>query len=290
MVSLYKTDYSCLSDNLDAYWNRLLCSIDYIRWKEPYTGSLYASISFGDPSPSAIDCEVLTLAFLLLIEKYAYRIETSYMKITLGYRMQLPSSADFSFTLCKALPLCDEKGNRLNKRKILSTIEALVISLGERYIESEIKGVFIHLYFDQNEANKKIDFPTEISSEIAAAIKSNIINVLTSDKVLCDLPEVKSLKSKESRIPTKMNAIKTRGKACRSFIVADIETVLVNSVHVPYAAGYLVVHPGSDLTSLPSHFIETFYSENIHIYPNPQRFCKSSTNGRGRKCLGIVKT
>lgn len=44
---------------------------------------------------------------------------------------------------------------------------------------------------------------------------------------------------------------------------------MVNNVHVPYAAGYLVVKPGDDLTSIPSYSIQTFFSENhITFYPN----------------------
>ncbi|MCI47219.1 hypothetical protein A2U01_0068460, partial [Trifolium medium] len=33
------------------------------------------------------------------------------------------------------------------------------------------------------------------------------------------------------------------------FIVADTETVIIDSVHVPYAIGFLVVKPGDDLLS-----------------------------------------
>nr|CAD1823632.1 unnamed protein product [Ananas comosus var. bracteatus] len=90
---------------------------------------------------------------------------------------------------------------------------------------------------------------------------SNIINA--------NLLEVKSLMYKQSSIPSKISAIKGNNiKESRPFIVADIETILVNNVHVPYAIGYLVLMPGDDLTSLPSYLIQTFFSENhITFYP-----------------------
>lgn len=45
---------------------------------------------------------------------------------------------------------------------------------------------------------------------------------------------------------------------------------MVNNLHVPYAAGYLVVKPGDDLTSIPSYSIQTLFQKKNHItfYPN----------------------
>lgn len=43
-----------------------------------------------------------------------------------------------------------------------------------------------------------------------------------------------------------------------------METILINDVHVPYAAGFLVVKPGEDVGSKPDYSIETYFSED-HI-------------------------
>ncbi|EPS72962.1 hypothetical protein M569_01793, partial [Genlisea aurea] len=52
-------------------------------------------------------------------------------------------------------------------------------------------------------------------------------------------------------------------------IVADIETVMVDNIHTPYALGFLVVNPGSDLTCLPSHSINMYFSEDhISVFSN----------------------
>lgn len=47
-----------------------------------------------------------------------------------------------------------------------------------------------------------------------------------------------------------------------TFIVADMETVLIEDVHVPYAVGFLVIEPGIDISSETTHSIETYFSED----------------------------
>ena len=260
-----KRFHSSLSYSFYGYWARLRSSIDSVRWKEIYPGSLYASMDFLYPYPRAIDCDVLTFAFIQLLEQYAYNIDSAYLKFCIGYKMQLPSSCDISLTLGKAIPLCDQIGNRVPKKKIYEMIEQLVKLYGEQYQDAVIKGIFIRMYYEKKDSPQLIDFPNDISSDIL----THIYQVMESEMESCELPDVKSLQYKESRIPTKIKAIKGKGTKCSSFIVADIETILVNSVHVPYAAGYLVVNPGDDLTSIPEYSIQTFFSENhIPFYPN----------------------
>lgn len=245
------------------YWDRLQSSIESVRCKTVYPGSIYASTSFIEPYPRAIDFEVVTLAFIQLLEQYAYHIDSEYLKLTIGYTMQLPSSSDLSFTLGKAIPLCDPLGNRVPKKMIYEMIERQVRLYGEQYQDAVIKGVFIRIYYEAKDSLTSIAFP-KISDMI-----SQIINVMDSEIGSGELPEVKSLLYKKSRIPTKISSIKSKTTECRPFIVADIETLLVNNVHVPYAAGYLVVNPGDNLTSIPSYSIHTFFSENhITFYPN----------------------
>lgn len=48
---------------------------------------------------------------------------------------------------------------------------------------------------------------------------------------------------------------------CTSFLVADTETILVDNVHVPYAAGFCLVKPGLGIPN--KNQIETYYSEDF---------------------------
>ncbi|KAF3778769.1 DNA polymerase [Nymphaea thermarum] len=173
--------------------------------------------------------------------------------------MQVPASYDVSFTLGHAIPLCDPVGNRLHKKRIYDMIDKLVRLNGEKYNDAVVKGVFICIYYESKDSHQSLDFPN-ISN-----LLGRIRNVMDSEIVSGNLPEVLSLMYKQTRIPSKISAIKGHQKECRPFIVADLETIVLNDVHVPYVAGYLVVKPGDDLTSLPSYSIKTFFSENYMI-------------------------
>ncbi|XP_050217594.1 DNA polymerase-like [Mercurialis annua] len=187
------------------------------------------------------------------------------MKLTIGYTMLLPSSYEISFTLGNAIPLYDPLGNIINKKMIYDMIEQLVRLNGEKYNDAEVKGVFIRVYYKSKDSFKPLDFPN-ISYANLMGIISNVI--MNSDIVSGNLPEVKSLLYKKSRIPSYISSIKGNKKGCHPFIVSNLETVVENNVNIPYDAGYLVVKPGDDLRNLPSYSIQTFLSENhINFYP-----------------------
>lgn len=240
---------SVLLVDLYGSFYRLKSLIECVKWKQLYPGSIYCSIDFIHPYPRVIDYEVLTLAFIILIELYAYNVDSDYVKFTIGYHMQLPYSQEISFTLDKAIPLCDHLGNRLPKRVIYDKIENVLKLYAELYQDAEIKGVFIRIYYDKDSVKSELlNFP-EISDDILI----NIRNVMESDIGSIEIPDVKSLSkmNKEKRIPTQIKAIKKgKVKKCRPFIVADLETIIVNSAHVPYAVGYCVVHPGDDFHTI----------------------------------------
>ncbi|KAF9603635.1 hypothetical protein IFM89_037148 [Coptis chinensis] len=74
-------------------------------------------------------------------------------------------------------------------------------------------------------------------------------------------PEVKSVS-----YPTHIPALKASNKERRAFIVADTETILINDVHVPYAAGFLVVNPGDDVSIKPDYELESYFSEDTLFF------------------------
>lgn len=221
-------------DNYYGYWNSLQKNIDSVSSKTLYSGSIYASMSFNEPYPRAIDFEVLTLAFIQLLEQYALNIESDYVQFTIGYSMQLPLNSDVSVTLGKAIPLCDKLGNRVPRSTVYDKIEQQVMLYGEQYQDALIQAVFLRIYYEPKDSlkQKSIDHPN-INDMFRL-----IINVMDSKIEGVDLPDVKSLQTVMSRIPNKINTLKRSSLKCRSFIVADLETILVDNVHVPYAAGY----------------------------------------------------
>lgn len=56
----------------------------------------------------------------------------------------------------------------------------------------------------------------------------------------------------------------TNNVSAASFIVADIETVIVNRRHIPYSIGFLVVRPGDDIASKKKSNFECYYSEDYY--------------------------
>ena len=76
-----KRSYSSI--NYYYYWERLQYGIDSVRWKNRYPGNIYASTSFMEPYPRITDYEVIILAFIQLLEQYAYNIDSEYLKFTM---------------------------------------------------------------------------------------------------------------------------------------------------------------------------------------------------------------
>lgn len=81
------------------------------------------------------------------------------------------------------------------------------------------------------------------------------------------MPALKSLQSKKSRISNRIDALKSSfNQKRRPFLVADIESLIKDDIHVPYAAGYLALNPNDNLTSIPEEERKTFLCE-YHSHP-----------------------
>ncbi|XP_019085454.1 PREDICTED: uncharacterized protein LOC109126391 [Camelina sativa] len=92
-------------------------------------------------------------------------------------------------------------------------------------------------------------------------------------------PPAKSFRKKRQvqKYITKADIRKGERKA---FNVADLETIMYDFnkdgvlVHVPYAAGFLVIEPDADVGSIPIHKFESYYSEDFYH----DTFCERSDN------------
>jgi hypothetical protein len=62
----------------------------------------------------------------------------------------------------------------------------------------------------------------------------------------------------------RITKIKSSSALRKSFLVADIETILISNKHVPYAAGLMEVEPGKDLPSIDE--ITWWYSEDVESF------------------------
>uniref|UniRef100_A0A7N0RAQ6 DNA-directed RNA polymerase n=1 Tax=Kalanchoe fedtschenkoi TaxID=63787 RepID=A0A7N0RAQ6_KALFE len=154
--------YSSL--NLYYYWERLQAGINNVRWNIRYPGNLYASISFMPPYPLIIDFDVLILAFIQLLEQYTYKLDSNYIKFTIGYNMNLPNTSDLSFTLGKAIPLLELEIDRKariwarvsRKQKISILVLSSAMGSNLREIIENVCYPEIFLSFLNDKEKKKI--------------------------------------------------------------------------------------------------------------------------------------
>lgn len=73
-------------------WYLLHELIESVTCRTRYPGNNYAFMTFSSPYPRVTDCDILTLAFLRLLENYVYTLDSTYSKVTLGYKMYFPLS------------------------------------------------------------------------------------------------------------------------------------------------------------------------------------------------------
>lgn len=143
-----------------------------------------------------------------------------------------------------------------------SSIDRMVRVYAEKYGGAVIKGLFISVFYDiEGGANQKENFSP--IKELPENCIWEIEKILSSDTPCTSPPTALSMNRKSARVSYKMTALKEGLKGqCRPFLVGDIERVPLTEVHVPYAAGFLAVHPGDNLTSIPDSSIKTFFSED----------------------------
>jgi hypothetical protein len=128
----------------------------------------------------------------------------------------------------------------------------------EKYDGDYIVGLFIRVYME----GKKMDRPA-LSSEERDSSLSSIIQASAglSEIEPITAREILNRNRKRSH-PTHITALKSSSTKLKPFIVADTETILIDNVHKPYAAGLLMVRPGEEINDL---MIYTYFSENYSI-------------------------
>ncbi|KAG5524153.1 hypothetical protein RHGRI_030974 [Rhododendron griersonianum] len=185
---------------------------------------------------------------------------------TIGYKIRV-ESGEVSFTIGTAIHLnrSDSSGNALPNKEVFNQIWELIVKEGEIYRDNEILGVFLRVYIEKRikkNKNKRIS---------AYEVDSYINKLVLLENSMKDIGKtsgkVSMLRQRDSK-SLYITALKPHTTELKPFIVADLETVLVESqndddYHVPYAAGLLPVHPGEDVESKPNREFSLYFSEDI---------------------------
>nr|KUM49076.1 DNA polymerase [Picea glauca] len=119
----------------------------------------------------------------------------------------------------------------------------LVAQKAEEYNKEVLSGLSVRMYMEGMQDKDVTLTYEEIDTKIWELINANI----GDGDGDAEPQEVPAMGGSKRRYPDHVTALKPKGKDRQPFIVADTETVLVNDVHVPYAAGFLFVYPGKEL-------------------------------------------
>lgn len=241
---------------LDSHLNRFKSIIDCERCKKPYSGLIIAEAHFKDPYLLGGEIDVIVLVVMRLLIMYALNVVCKYGKFTIGYHLKLPIGNDVKFTIGLGIPLYDDIGYPVANKDLFALISKYVAQKAEHYESDVILGVFIRFYHMGTQEIQEVS----LSSEALSRRISELMNAGIGS------PPIVEAMDRRVRHPNYISVLKSRTKERRGFIVADTETVLLNEIHVPYAAGFLVVNPDDDVGRKRDSEIETYFSEDHLVY------------------------
>jgi len=256
----YSSTSFCEKSIFYGFYRRLERTIDRETTKDAYYGLRIAEVHFRNkPNLICVDSEVITLAIIRLLIKYVKNyLIFEYAKFTISYKI-IKSNDLFSFTIGESISLLN------SDYYIYTKISKLVRKKGEEYKNSELNSISIRVYYggykSQVIENKDVFSSDELAQKILDFISSDIegddpVEVVNMDRGM------------KPRYPNYIPVFKQKKKNINSFIVADLETVTIDDVHVPYAAGFLVVNQDINLTMVANHLIERYFSEDHWFIPD----------------------
>lgn len=171
------------------------------------------------------------------------------------------NSEEITFTIGSAIPLTYENDDLIPKRVVYDHIFRSLIKYSEIYDTYLVTKLTIRVYMDShNRGCQNRDGPSLTEDERERILLSIFEDKLSEMEPIIRLKEIRN--SKRSIYPCHITALKASRKELKPFIVADIETILINNEHKPYAAGLLLVRPGEQITD---RLIYTNFSEDHSI-------------------------
>ena len=237
-----------------ALLNSLFLKIERTSHQDPHPGFIIASHHFCDPYHLVNDINQLCLLTMDLLIQFAYPFLSGYGKFTISFTLKRSYGEELEYTLGPAIPLTNDDCKLIPMSEVYSHIYRYIKKEAERYDGDFIVRLMIRVYIE----GKKMDCPA-LSSEERESILSSIIQSGLSEISPIRAREIQNRKRSH---PTHITALKPSCTELKPFIVADTETILIDDVHKPYAAGLLMVRPGEQVNDL---LIDTYFSEDYSL-------------------------
>lgn len=247
--------------NFNKLYNLLCSSTDEISHHSPHPHKILAYNNFRDPYPLYEDIDLLSLACMDLLIQFAYPRISGYAKFTIVFTLLKPHDVRIEFTIGCAIPLTYQDDSFIPKTIVYSHIEALIRRVSEIYDGVNIDRITIRVFVERNILDWKPISEEEREKTLLSIFldmhpkeNKNNENVLIARRL-------KTGKLKRS-YPTHITSLKEVSTPPRPFIVADIETLLIDNIHMPYAAGLMEVSPGENISN---KIITTYFSEEYSL-------------------------
>ncbi|KAG5571414.1 hypothetical protein H5410_061180 [Solanum commersonii] len=232
-------------------------------------GDSYIEILLNSPHPMEYinsflainlfdECEIILNLVIYLLFKYAYPKGLEYGKFTIHYSMKTTSGI-ITYAIGQAITF---RVGGVNQ-PIRAIVDEYVRVKAEAYGDAVLTDIIIQSYYDQNISSVEINISND-------QITCRIVESVVSDEVY-DRIAMRKIENHKPKYLKHVTRLKLNCKERISFIVADTETILVESdtdqiekVHMPYAVGFLVVKPSSTTSKEQVGGVETYFSEEYH--------------------------
>lgn len=237
---------------------RIFQKIERTAHQEPHPGLMIASHNFREPYPLVNEIDLLSLATMDLLNQFAYPALSGYGKFTITFTMMRSYWEEISFTIGEAIPLTYMDGKLIPKSDVYAHISRYIMKYAEVYDGDYIVRLMIRVYMDSKK--KEEDRPALSEEERYNTLSSIIEGELSKIEEPITARKIKH--GKHSCYPTHITALKPRRTELKAFIVADTETIYLDNIHKPYAAGLMMVRPGDKINKISINY---YFSEDYSI-------------------------
>nr|YP_010352581.1 hypothetical protein MFQ53_mgp44 [Bidens parviflora]UIR98934.1 hypothetical protein [Bidens parviflora] len=251
-----RTLHTSVRSELEFVFNRFLSLVEQTRVQDPHPGLIIASLNFKKPYPGVEETELLSLSTLDMLNQYVYPSISGYGKFTISLKMNQSFGEEITYTLGCAIPLTSNDGTLLPKNEIYARVKEAFLKNAELYNGSCLVQVIIRAYMDQEEKQDRPELKvSDRYQELLSFYQTELgeIEAITARKI-----QHSKRKHKEY-----ITALFKTSDERKPFMVSDLETILIDNKHRPYAAGLMLVRPGKDVKE---SLIYTYFSEDYSGY------------------------